>query len=180
MYETPSMVFVTTGSTRCVWDNSCGGCAIHAALETTLATATPTPTATKTRNISCEILDEHEAADLLGLNIFVFRQRSCGDLPGISRAGSQYFVTADFAHRLRQIRAGVPASSVWKDEYDATNRAVWEADKPNRDVIAAADAKCAADKAERLKVAQAAWNERQAREERNKAAMLAASGSRAT
>ncbi len=145
-----------------------------------MATATPTPTATahaapsRTRKIDVEVHDEQSAADLLGMSMFVFRGRSIGDLPGISRSGSNYFVTADYAHRLRQIRGGVPTASVWRDELEANERARWLDDKPTREAIAKADAKCAAEKAEREAENQKLWDERQAIDEKRKQAMYAA------
>lgn len=148
----------------------------------TAATA-PTPTtATKTVTRKVDVLDENSASALTGLPIFVLRQRGClGDLPGgVWRQGKDYFVDAEQAVRLRSLRSGLPALHVFHEECELENRRAWELDKVNREAIAAADARCAAEKAERQRVAHEAWKQRQEREERNKAAMLAASGSRLT
>ena len=59
------------------------------------------------RIVEMEVLDEHEAAQLIGLPLHIIREQSCiGALPaGVWREGRAYFVSSEQATRLRQLRA---------------------------------------------------------------------------
>jgi hypothetical protein len=123
--------------------------------------------APRTKRIEAVVLDENEAAIL-----------SCvGTLPGgIWREGRDYFVSAEQANRLRQLRAGFAPLQVFANECDLENRALRERERPNREAIAMADAQCEAERVQREKEASDRWLARVAADSKNKDLHYAAIG----
>ena len=97
--------------------------------------------------------------------------------PGrVWREGRDYFVSTEQATRLRQLRASVAPLKVFANECDIENRAAFERDRPNREAIRRADAKCAEEREQREKDAEDRWIARMAAEVKNKEAHYAATG----
>jgi hypothetical protein len=145
---------------------------------TARAPKSPGAAAPRTRKVEVEILDENEAAILTALPLHMLREQSCaGTLPGgIWREGRDYFVSAEQATRLRQLRAGIAPLKVFANECDIENRAAFEGNRANREAIASADARCAAERAQRQKEAEDRWAARMAADAKNKDAHYAAIG----
>jgi hypothetical protein len=120
--------------------------------------------ATKTKRVECVVLTE---ASLLALPIFAIRaSASTGSVAGFVRDGRNYVAPSDYVEKLRVIRAGKPAAVVFAKLIEQEARDNFEREAPMREAIAAADAKCAAERAAREAAQLKAAEELREREKR--------------
>jgi hypothetical protein len=124
---------------------------MNAVAEQATSTASPSVTG-RTRKETIEILTEDEVSALIGKPLYHVRGMSCaGTLPGgLWRSGSEYLIAESAAKRLRAVAAGSPLAVVYERESRIEQKRAWDTDESIRQTIAAADAKCEAEKAERL------------------------------
>lgn len=143
--------------------------------QTTGAAATP-----RTRRVEVETISDNEAAYLARVPLWEVRARSTtGSLPGgIFRMGSDLVIEVDQAKKLRAFRNG--DTSAFAKEAERDSRDAWERGRGEREAIARADARVAAEKAAKEKAAREAFEARKAAEARAAKAVATSSNIRLT
>jgi hypothetical protein len=109
----------------------------------TAATSPSTAESVKTRKVDCEIHTAESLAELTGLPVFMVRSATPAHAV---RIGDDYLVVAEHADRLRAIRTGTSPERVYAREAKIDRDRQAAIDKPINDAIAAADAKCRAER----------------------------------